>query len=291
MKNYKQLFIVFAVSLFIVPQVVLAAWWNPLSWSIWNIFRSTSYVQVQVATTTSITPTTAVTKKADVNIKQNMVKETIIPKKDTVSPTSVKNTPIIKEDVKIANDPRTTLIAEFLKNPTLENFRTFCNSAKNIDGKKTKQILDSSRENMITVKLSLYDDFNDCQNLDNVDRGVSYLPLDNNLLVSLTSSDTDDMREAKIIFNEKVKNVMATSKLKFVAFKKYPITVQSPTELFQSYIDLYNKQVQYILNPPPGQVVESEEMRNADIRAQDNSLKFNLKYSADSIIDISSNFK
>src|SRR3989338_7732711 len=262
MKNYKQLFIVFAVSLFIVPQVVLAAWWNPLSWRIWNIFRSTSYVQVQVATTTSITPTT-----------------------------SVKNTPIIKEDVKIVNDPRTTLIAEFLKNPTLENFRTFCNSAKNIDGKKTKQNLDSSRENMITVKLSLYDDFNDCQNLDNVDRGVSYLPLDNNLLVSLTSSDTDDMREAKIIFNEKVKNVMATSKLKFVAFKKYPITVQSPTELFQSYIDLYNKQVQYILNPPPGQVVESEEMRNADIRAQDNSLKFNLKYSADSIIDISSNFK
>lgn len=33
--------IVLVVSALIVPQVALASWWNPLSWSIWNIFQKT----------------------------------------------------------------------------------------------------------------------------------------------------------------------------------------------------------------------------------------------------------
>lgn len=52
-KTYKQAFVVLAVSIFIVPQIAFAAWWNPISWSIWNIFRPTPHTQqVQVATTT-----------------------------------------------------------------------------------------------------------------------------------------------------------------------------------------------------------------------------------------------
>ena len=28
---------------FIVPQITLAAWYNPLDWSVWNIFKKKGY--------------------------------------------------------------------------------------------------------------------------------------------------------------------------------------------------------------------------------------------------------
>lgn len=33
MKTYKQVFLLFSIGIFIIPQIALAAWWNPLSWS------------------------------------------------------------------------------------------------------------------------------------------------------------------------------------------------------------------------------------------------------------------
>ena len=64
------------VSIFIVPQVAFAAWWNPLSWSVWNIFKPTPKVQqVQIATTTPTTPTATTTRKAETNTKQDTPKD------------------------------------------------------------------------------------------------------------------------------------------------------------------------------------------------------------------------
>ena len=76
MKKYKNLFIVVAVVIFMVPQVALAAWWNPLSWSVWNIFIPTPKVQqFQISTTTATTLTATTTKKAETNTKQDTAKD------------------------------------------------------------------------------------------------------------------------------------------------------------------------------------------------------------------------
>src|SRR3989338_3661800 len=69
---YKQLFGILVVGFFIAPQVALAAWWNPISWSVWNIFRPAPKVQqVQVATTTVAILTATTTKKTETNRKQD----------------------------------------------------------------------------------------------------------------------------------------------------------------------------------------------------------------------------
>src|SRR3989344_2078146 len=73
---YKQLFGILVVGFFIAPQVALAAWWNPISWSVWNIFRPAPKVQqVQVATTTVAILTATTTKKTETNVKQDTPKD------------------------------------------------------------------------------------------------------------------------------------------------------------------------------------------------------------------------
>ncbi|MFA5831354.1 MAG: hypothetical protein WC878_05990 [Candidatus Paceibacterota bacterium] len=67
MRQHKQIFAALSVALFIVPQIAFASWWNPLSWSMWNIFKPTPYTQqVQVVTTT---PKVSETTKKTVTIK------------------------------------------------------------------------------------------------------------------------------------------------------------------------------------------------------------------------------
>lgn len=66
MKAYKSLFAVGVLAVFIVPQIALAAWWNPLSWSIWDIFKTNTHQEIQVATTTPTTPAPQV-KQTKVN--------------------------------------------------------------------------------------------------------------------------------------------------------------------------------------------------------------------------------
>lgn len=44
METSKKIFVILAVGIFIAPQVAFAAWWNPLSWSVWNIFNKAPQV-------------------------------------------------------------------------------------------------------------------------------------------------------------------------------------------------------------------------------------------------------
>src|SRR3989344_2534494 len=75
-KSVQPLIILVVVAL-VIPQVAFAAWWNPLSWSVWNVFRPAPKVQqVQIATTTPTTPTATTTKKVEATTKQDEPKET-----------------------------------------------------------------------------------------------------------------------------------------------------------------------------------------------------------------------
>ena len=66
MKRYKNIFAAAVLIIFMVPQIALAAWWNPISWGMWNFFRPTPKVQqVKIATTTPATLTDTTTKKTD----------------------------------------------------------------------------------------------------------------------------------------------------------------------------------------------------------------------------------
>lgn len=99
MEIYKKIFIIFAVGMFIVPQIAFAAWWNPVSWNIWNIFSSTPKVQqVKISTTTPATPTAPTTKKVEANTKQDVSKDhknsvIISPKKQVADLTQKANQP------------------------------------------------------------------------------------------------------------------------------------------------------------------------------------------------------
>jgi len=52
MKHYNKLFVVVVVGILIIPQITLAAWWNPLSWN-WSALFNNPPQEQMVSTTTS----------------------------------------------------------------------------------------------------------------------------------------------------------------------------------------------------------------------------------------------
>ena len=58
MKSFKFLLIIFFTIAIITPSVALAAWWNPVSWKVWSIFKKnpTPVVQTEIKTEATITP-------------------------------------------------------------------------------------------------------------------------------------------------------------------------------------------------------------------------------------------
>src|SRR3990167_4617712 len=126
MKKYlTQTTFLIILGVLILPQTIFAAWWNPFSWS-WFAPK--------------VLPTPLIS-----DYRANTVASTSI---DTVQE------PKSPEPI----SPKAVLVAKFLKDPTLENFKIFCNEAKDIEGDSTKQILSSDRQTLITVKLSYYED-------------------------------------------------------------------------------------------------------------------------------------
>lgn len=66
-------FSIVTIGIFLIPQIVFAAWWNPASWAVWKIFRYTSRVQerqleldsaVQATATVEVVSTASTTKPA-----------------------------------------------------------------------------------------------------------------------------------------------------------------------------------------------------------------------------------
>lgn len=84
-KTYKQAFVVLAVSIFIVPQVAFAAWWNPFTWNILNFNKAP---KAQVQQIQNATATQNNTKTSTTTIKKEAAKPSVIPPTSSVKTTN-----------------------------------------------------------------------------------------------------------------------------------------------------------------------------------------------------------
>jgi len=151
----------------------------------------------------------------------------------------------IKDPVYSANSPKGIITAEFLKDPTLDNFKLFCNKAKDIEGSQVERTMDDSRESLITKKISYYFDLEDCVNLSDSE-DIFYFPLNSDLQVELKRNDPNWFREVKLLYNDKIQALISNSVIKFVTFQKDMFSgvpgdndefdsIKSPQELFDYY--------------------------------------------------------
>lgn len=233
-KNMKKIYTLGTLILFtfiLIPQIVFAAWWNPFTWNIFRFWKTEKTV-VQEVQIEKIPDFVEPSEESDLNTNNEV-------QKDVKHIDTSKNTLNTQEE-KRTDDPRSALISNFLKNPTLENFKTFCISAKNTEGSSTKQVLNDNRENIVDIKLSLYEEIEPCHPSD---RNI-LLPLDSNLLVAFKDNDSNEIREGKILFNEQIKGLMNTSKVKFISFRIEVIDgkqAKNPRELFEFYAEAIKK--------------------------------------------------
>lgn len=261
MKKYISIIII----VFIVPSIAFASWWNPFSWNIFSFLHKKDVVPQAQIIETQTTPENIIIE-TEPEITPTPVQENKEVKKDTPV---VNNLPVDKTKIELSNTEQTKLVStkeleyqkilsirknggifgenqpgyqimqEFMKNPTIENFKIFCSSAKNIDSNTTKQVMSEDRESLMAVKLSLYDELNYCKIFS--ENPNFLITLDENLFVHLNDNDSDDVRESKLILNDKIRNLIDTSSVKFVRFNA-PESVSSPTELFQYYLYWFNHQ-------------------------------------------------
>lgn len=83
----KKNLLILLLIIFIIPSTVLASWWNPFSWNIWNIFKASPKEKVEVVIPVSIIPT--IGKNQELNekkypqkdIKENVVLPTLVQEK------------------------------------------------------------------------------------------------------------------------------------------------------------------------------------------------------------------
>ncbi|MCX6738635.1 MAG: hypothetical protein NT098_01110 [Candidatus Parcubacteria bacterium] len=70
----KKYLVTFLLAITLVPSVALASWWNPISWNIWNIFRSSSLgQQVQEINKDKKAPQKTQTKIATTTVSGNIL--------------------------------------------------------------------------------------------------------------------------------------------------------------------------------------------------------------------------
>lgn len=325
MNNKNKMAIILAIAtIAIVPNLALAVWWNPFTWFTKKIVEKPIVSDFNAKSVVSNTELNLKTSQNKENNTSDKKKDDFISQKELKkdSPITINtNNKVIptQEKQNIIDSPRSLLIAEFLKNPTLENLNIFCVSAKNIEGITTKQVLDSNREKIITIKSSLYEEMPDCQNINKTKENTAkyYLPLKNKILntmyypalnktsypvyyfnlndslfVTIQSNDSDILREAKILYNDKIKSLIIESKVKFILFKGRP-DISHPSELFKMYMDMINKQKQRIIDV--NNSTQTEELKLERILSAKNVIE-NYESQLKSIpekdiIDVSKNFK
>jgi len=94
------MFVVLAVGIFIVPQVALAAWWNPFTWNFLNFNRTPKTQVQQIQNTTTVPNSTA---KTSTTTKKEATKAPVAPSISTTKMTnkssagSLSNSQIIKK--------------------------------------------------------------------------------------------------------------------------------------------------------------------------------------------------
>ncbi|MDO8408123.1 MAG: hypothetical protein Q7S95_02715 [bacterium] len=92
------------VVLLLVPQVAFAAWWNPLSWSIWSIFISTHKIQpIQIGAMNEASSTPKESPKQNPETAtEGSKKEDLKPRTQTAT---LPSTPVVKESPTATSQP------------------------------------------------------------------------------------------------------------------------------------------------------------------------------------------
>ena len=127
----------------ILPQIALASWWNPLSWSMWNIFRSTPQTQqVHVPVLAIPVLSTGTTTTATTSIRSST--STKIVSSTTVS-TKNKEVILDKETKDICNQG-VIKSADLTKKNLLSDMSTLCKSI--LGGQYTKDTLHLAINNL-----------------------------------------------------------------------------------------------------------------------------------------------
>ena len=103
MKTYRQMLVILAVGVFIVPQIAFAAWWNPFTWNI-PFFNKAPKAQVQqVQLIQNATTTPNINAKTSDTTKKEAAKPSVAPPVSTnkttnkISATTLSNSQIIKK--------------------------------------------------------------------------------------------------------------------------------------------------------------------------------------------------
>lgn len=95
-KTHKQIFVIFALTIFIVPQITFAAWWNPVSWFKKNI-DETSKVETTImeTPTNTVTPTSATTQES---VAPKVIHDTKIIEKPVIQTITVQD-PVLQKQI------------------------------------------------------------------------------------------------------------------------------------------------------------------------------------------------
>lgn len=250
------------IAFLIVPQVTFAAWWNPLSWGFWSIFRPTPQVnQIKLTNTASTTPRATATKEIDTNDKEvtkNKKEEIRFQKKTVVEPV-LKKDQTIEQKIETPKETQGTIqkapeqpippsvsiqaqeispsvvaIDTFLANPTLENFKTFCNTSKTIllRSQEQRKVLNTERTDFVmeNVPITLYEKIRACDlalygEFQPPPRALApwkfrFVVYNPNDVFQLEPGDSDVVREVKINFNKGWEKISTYKLVGFQVFRK-----------------------------------------------------------------------
>ena len=234
---------VLLLTIFIIPSIALASWYNPFSW-----FKKTvtsPVVQVSVPISNQILP-----KSAGCHSDKGFNSITGAPcGSTTISTITTKPTP--KQNTTTTSTLKTTspsvvAIDSFLANPTAENLKTFCTTAKTLPGIGEKKVFNDTRTDYVTKKNTLYDETDICALalgeyktpsgfLVNVS-WIAYNPLD--IFDFNNASESDKVRAAKITYNNYWKSL---AKYKLIGFRYSPDSeIITPKQDLQNAINSNN---------------------------------------------------
>jgi len=246
----KKYSLVFFLMIFIIPVFTFASWWNPASWFKKQTVQS-PVVQIPAPTPTSINDKQikrekVIQKKEKPSIKP--IQKQITPITSThsnggggngggvivvcpivgscpsTSSVPINNSipPVMVPVVSNTNttsitSPSVVAIDTFLTDPTAENFKTFCTTAKTLPGMGEKKVLNDTRTDYVMRKNTLYDEVEECamalgEHKTNSGELVSiswltYNPSD--LFEFDNPNESDSIREIKINYNTYWKSLSA----------------------------------------------------------------------------------
>ncbi|MEK7463032.1 MAG: hypothetical protein AAB621_01550 [Patescibacteria group bacterium] len=284
MKNKISLTVaIFIASLFIIPQITFAAWWNPGTWKIFNRKVEVKIEQKIIATSTpdnrivdiektktsskieNIISTS--TNKINISKKKSPLKNTVkiktagelkLDTETAAIQANKKQEAIEKQKIietqkqinKTINNFAVVAIDAFLLNPTIDNLRLFCNTAKTLPGIGEKKVLNDTRTDFVMKTVSLYEtnQINGICNLalgesksdSDKHKAIQWVVYNSSYILEFNPDDLDAVREIKINYNNSWKSL---SSYKLIGFPTYSTSseITTPNAVMGEMISRYIK--------------------------------------------------